>query len=56
MPLVHECSADNCKTLTMGQFCIEHEKNKLSDHATSDALRGLAVSFNPARRASAASV
>lgn len=26
MSIVHECSAKNCRTLTMGQFCVEHEK------------------------------
>jgi hypothetical protein len=29
MSIVHECSAENCRTLTMGQFCVEHEQNEV---------------------------
>ena len=25
MPLVHECTAPGCVTLTMGSLCLEHE-------------------------------
>jgi hypothetical protein len=39
MSIVHECSAENCRTLTMGQFCVEHEKSKVVGHITSDAAR-----------------
>ena len=26
MPMVSECQAEGCSTLTMGRFCLEHEK------------------------------
>jgi hypothetical protein len=26
MPLIRQCRAHGCETLTMGQFCIEHEQ------------------------------
>jgi hypothetical protein len=26
MPLVRACSAPGCSTLTMGEFCVEHEQ------------------------------
>lgn len=55
MSIVHECSAEDCKTLTMGQFCVEHENSKVLDHARSDAVRGLVASFDTARSADAAS-
>jgi hypothetical protein len=29
MSIVHECSAENCRTLTMGQFRVEHEENEV---------------------------
>jgi len=25
MPLVHQCSRQGCRVLTMGEFCIQHE-------------------------------
>jgi hypothetical protein len=25
MPLVHECARDDCRVLTMGEYCLEHE-------------------------------
>jgi len=26
MPLVHECAAPDCHVVTMGAFCIDHER------------------------------
>jgi hypothetical protein len=26
MPLVRACSTPGCSTLTMGEFCVEHER------------------------------
>ena len=26
MPLVHECAAPDCPVVTMGAFCIDHER------------------------------
>jgi len=26
MPLVHPCTHDTCNVLTMGDFCLEHER------------------------------
>ena len=26
MPLVHECAAPDCDVVTMGAFCIDHER------------------------------
>ena len=26
MPVVHECAREDCKTLTMGELCLEHER------------------------------
>jgi hypothetical protein len=37
MPLVHTCSIENCQTLTMGTYCLEHERR------ASDPPRRLAV-------------
>ena len=25
MPIVHECASEDCKVLTMGEFCLDHE-------------------------------
>jgi hypothetical protein len=30
MPLVHECAAPNCQVVTMGAFCIEHERESFA--------------------------
>jgi hypothetical protein len=26
MPIVHECASEDCKVLTMGEFCLDHER------------------------------
>jgi hypothetical protein len=26
VPIVHECARQGCETLTMGEFCLEHEQ------------------------------
>jgi hypothetical protein len=28
MPLVHRCATDGCGTLTMGEFCLECERDQ----------------------------
>lgn len=28
MPIVHECSLPDCRTLTMGDVCLEHERRR----------------------------
>jgi hypothetical protein len=28
VPIVHQCSHPDCETLTMGEFCVEHEPNE----------------------------
>ena len=37
MPLVHECAAPDCKVLTMGEYCMEHERSEV-DASLVDAL------------------
>lgn len=49
MSIVHECSAKNCKTLTMGQFCVEHEQTTVFDHSSTDALLGRVTHRNTTR-------
>jgi hypothetical protein len=41
MPIVHECAAPDCRVLTMGRFCLEHEDvEEMQSHLESllDAL------------------
>jgi hypothetical protein len=26
MPIVHECASEDCKVLTIGEFCLDHER------------------------------
>jgi hypothetical protein len=26
MPLVHACASEDCNTLTMGTYCLDHER------------------------------
>lgn len=33
MPIVHECSYEDCSTLTMGSFCLEHELQLAAEEA-----------------------
>ena len=36
MPLLHQCAAPDCDVVTMGAFCIDHERKALAssrDHA-----------------------
>jgi hypothetical protein len=28
MPIVHECMHPGCRTLTMGELCLEHERRR----------------------------
>ena len=48
MSLVHECAAEHCTILTMGQFCVEHEKDEALDDAlpirVTESQRAVAVS------------
>jgi hypothetical protein len=30
MALVHECAAPDCRVLTMGDYCLEHEQAEAS--------------------------
>lgn len=30
MPLVHECGRPECSTLTMGRFCLAHERQEVA--------------------------
>lgn len=52
MPLVRACAAKDCRILTMGQFCVEHEKNEVfeeiiaRDHAPSDDLDEIVASLD----------
>ncbi len=51
MPLVQECSAPGCTTLTMGRLCVEHEhpasrpKRSLVTAAAAAALAGFVAAF-----------
>ena len=43
MSIVHECSAENCRTLTMGQLCVEHEKDEVFEDFFARELESRAV-------------
>jgi hypothetical protein len=51
MPLVHECSAAGCSTLTMGDYCLAHEQDGarprrfLAVAAAAAALAGFAAAL-----------
>jgi hypothetical protein len=33
VPIVHRCAHPDCSTLTMGEFCIDHETASAADRA-----------------------
>jgi hypothetical protein len=37
VPLVHHCAAEGCTILTMGEFCLEHERPNDEPLAVEDA-------------------
>lgn len=43
MPVVHECSARGCSTLTMGRYCIEHEHPVLRPRRLAAAVLAAAI-------------
>jgi hypothetical protein len=51
VPLVHECTARGCSTLTMGSYCLAHEENEprsrrlLAVAASAAAIAGFAAAF-----------
>ncbi len=53
MPLVHECADPACPVLTMGTFCVEHERNA---RVEGDDLLTVPRSVPPARRLQAPGV
>lgn len=52
MALVHECAAPDCRVLTMGLYCLEHETAEESVRMP-DALID-AIKFGPAAAADTA--
>jgi hypothetical protein len=48
MPMIHECAREDCRVLTMGELCLEHERElELTLEAQLDlALRAHAVEDN----------
>ena len=36
MPIVHECAAEECHILTMGDLCLEHELLAAADSLAAD--------------------
>ena len=53
MPMVHPCARPGCEMLTMGDYCVDHEEERLAPHlqvrralprlATATAVLGAAV-------------
>lgn len=48
MPIVHECAADECHTLTMGVLCLEHELELAAEARLEDADEPLAAELDAA--------
>jgi hypothetical protein len=44
VPIVHECAREDCSTLTMGLFCLEHELQVAAEEAALAALASEPVS------------
>jgi hypothetical protein len=38
MALVHECAAPDCRVLTMGPYCLEHEQAEEGTRMPSDLI------------------
>jgi len=41
VPMVHPCACPGCEMLTMGELCVEHERQR--DSRTRDRLRRVAA-------------
>ena len=50
MPLVHQCRHPDCHVLTMGMFCVEHDRKP----ALETSLRDLTTQTNAVRAWSSA--
>ena len=54
MPLVHECAAPDCHVVTMGAFCIDHEREAVApadillDPISNAAAQSRAADLRPA--------
>lgn len=38
MPIVHECAEPECPILTMGEYCLDHEREHDASESLLDAL------------------
>ena len=49
MPIISECCEPGCVTLTIGDYCIEHERTAAADEPLLREVAKGTLQFGPAR-------